>query len=63
MQRETPADYELLVPHAGHTKAVPIAAQDDTEAIDRAMTYFLAQTAVQAATLRQGGRIVSHLSR
>ena len=63
MQRKTPGSYELLIPPGDHTTALSITAQDDAEAISRAWTYVLDHPAITAATLRDGERLVSYLSR
>jgi len=42
---------------------VPIAAGDDVAAINAAWTYVMPRPAILTATLQEGGRVVSHLSR
>ena len=55
--------YELLIPTSDGDISIPIDAQDDAEAIERAWTYVLDHPAIASATLLDKDRIVSHLSR
>ena len=55
--------YQLLIPQPGGEVLVTIAAGDDVAAIDAAWTYVMALSAILAATLKEGARVVSHLSR
>lgn len=55
--------YQLLIPQPGGEVLVPIAAGDDVAAINAAWTYVMPRPAILTATLQEGGRVVSHLSR
>lgn len=55
--------YQLLIPRPGEEVRVPITAEDDAAAIDAAWSYVLARPAIMVATLQDGARVVSHLSR